>query len=52
MGSDEVLEQGMGDLDVFAELLPPFLGVLTEHRERAFVLAGRDQLVVHIMALE
>ncbi len=48
----EVLEQLMGDIQVFLELLPALLGVFAKHRQGALVLASGEYFKVDIVLFQ
>ncbi|MNJ72388.1 hypothetical protein D3C77_690280 [compost metagenome] len=45
----KVLEQLVGNVQIFLELLPALFGIFTEHRHRTFVFTRRKHLKIHVV---
>ena len=48
----KALEQNMSFLKLFAEFIPPFLGILTEYGERTLVVTRRVHFKIHIVLFQ
>ena len=46
---DPVFENAVDGFDIFKNLIPAFLGNLTECRECALILSGANDFVIHFM---